>query len=83
MEVSLFHNGLVDSYTSHYPGSVSDFEIIQRNIYWNEENLSKEKGSLLVDSGEHSDKYSRQWSFLADKRYQVILKVLCDIHHNM
>lgn len=79
VEVSVLY-GLAVGCTSHYPGSVSDFQIIQHNIDWNEERLSKEQGNQLVDSGEHSYMYPRKWALLSDQIFQGILEVLHSIH---
>ena len=66
-------NGLALGMTAHYPGSVSDFEILQRNRDWHLRELSK-SGSEgeFVDLGRLSVEYPQMWAVLMDKGYQGV-----------
>lgn len=71
VEVSVLPNGLAAGSTLHYPGSVSDLEILQRNKDWHLRESSKKQGdSDVADIGLMTDKYPQHWAVLMDKGYQ-------------
>ena len=77
VEMSVMPNGLAIGCSDHYPGSVSDLEIIQRMQEWHKQR-SRKKGSdnYLSDTGLYYDRYPNRWAVLADKGYQGLLEFL-------
>ena len=64
-------SGLAVSCSKHYPGSISDLEIMQRMRRVHEKCLRKRRGSeQITDIGPLSAEYPRHWGTVADKGYQ-------------
>lgn len=81
VEVAVLPNGLAISCSPHYPGSVSDFEIVQRQRELHEKLLKKkESDRSIMDVGMHSERYPQDWAVLCDKGYQGLLELLRAIH---
>ena len=77
VEVSVLPNGIALGCTNHYPGSVSDFEIIQRNREWHR-SKSRKSGDehTFADNGMLIDRFPNLWAVLADKGYQGLAEFL-------
>lgn len=81
VEVSVLPTGIAKACSEHYPGSVSDFEIIQRQREFHAKALKKSGDEQnLIDVGLHNTRYPNQWAVLGDKGYQGILEILRGIH---
>lgn len=81
VEVSVLPNGIAVGCTNHFPGSVSDFEILQRNLEWHRCKLNKREGDdLILDSDESREVDKKRWALFVDKGYQGIFEILRGIH---
>lgn len=71
MELTVRSNGLASSYSKHYPGSVSDFNIFQERLQTHMERLKKsEEDEEYEDNFEGAEDWPKHWAILADKGYQ-------------
>ena len=71
VEVSVLPNGLDIGCSKFFPGSVRDFEIIQRGITWHRiVTNKKETESILLDIGMYHGRYPNNWAIFADKGHQ-------------
>lgn len=71
MELTVRSNGLASSYSRHYPGSVSDFNIFQQRIEKHKKRCEKtEEDEDMADNYEGSEEWPKHWAILADKGYQ-------------
>lgn len=73
-------NGLAVACSNHYPGSVSDFEIDQRQRENHEKLLKKESERSIMDVGMYCDRYPTDWAVCCDKGYQGLLELMRAIH---
>ena len=81
VEVGVLPNGLAISCSGHYPGSVSDFEILQRRRSIHTDLIQKQGNERdLVDIGFDVSTYPEQWAVLADKGYQGCQEIFRTIH---
>ena len=71
VEVSVLPNGLAMSCSDHFPGSISDLEIIQRRQDWHKRR-SRKKGddNELTENGLFYNIYKKRWALLADEGHQ-------------
>ena len=70
-------NGLALGMTTHYPGSVSDFEILQRNRDWHLRELAKSGSERdFEDLGRRNVEYPQMWATLIEKGYQRVHEIL-------
>ncbi len=77
VEVSARPNGIASSFSSHYPGSVSDLSIIHERIELCKSRLKKrEEDANYQDEFMLAEKYPNQWAVLMDKGYQGAAGVL-------
>lgn len=80
-EVSVLPCGLAINCTNHSPGSVSDFEMLRRNISFHKSaTKKKDTESEIDDFGELSSEYPSAWAILVDKGYQGIHEILRGVH---
>jgi len=71
MELTVRSNGLASSYSKHYPGSVSDFNIFQQRLEKHKKRLKKtEDDEDYTDNCDGSEEWPNHWAILADKGYQ-------------
>lgn len=76
-EASVLPNGLALFSSKHYPGSVSDIDIMSRNRELHNESLLKGEGETdLTDVGDLSDRFSEYWAPICEKGYQCAAKFL-------
>ena len=78
VEVCVVPNGLAINCCNHYPGIVSDFEIVQRRKDMHEKLLKKKKACELSmsDLEMHYEQYPNSWAVLMDKGYQLLQELL-------
>jgi len=71
MELTVRSNGLASSYSKHYPGSVSDFNIFKQRLEKHKRRLKKtEDDEDYTDNCDGSEEWPNHWAILADKGYQ-------------
>ena len=70
VEASVLPNGLAISVSNHYPGSVSDIEIMREMLHFHDDALEKSGEELAItDIGRGSESYPNRWGVLLDKGY--------------
>lgn len=79
-EVSVLPSGLAIGFTKHYAGSISDIDILHRNIRFHRWAAKKKAAEDMEDNGDSSEEYPTQWAILVDKGYQGGEEFLRVIH---
>ena len=77
VEVSIRPNEISSAFTEHYPGSVSDIEIMHKRLHLHKCRLEKrDEDDGITDDFQMYDKYGNYWDVLMDKGYQGATEVL-------
>ena len=80
-EVSVLPNRIAAQCTEHFPGSVSDIDIIFRNRAFHTTALQKvQEEDKIADVGILSDQYAGAWAVLGDKGYQGAAEFVRIVH---
>lgn len=81
VEVSVLPIGLAISCSAHYPGSVSDIEIMKEMHEWHVKASRKSNAENdVTDIGILSEEYPDSWAVLVDKGYQGSMEFLRTVH---
>lgn len=81
VEVSVTSTGVALGCTKHYPGSVSDLDIMRKNADFHKMELEKlVSEAALEDVGPNKEDHPDHWAVLADKGYQGSSEFVRVIH---
>ena len=76
VEVIFLSNLIAIACSNHYPGSVSDVEIIQQRIEAHKKCLrKKERDRNIPDGRLHFNNYPDEWALYADKGYHCLQEI--------
>ena len=81
VEVSVSPTGIAAQCREHFPGSVSDIDIMYRNRAFHATALQKvQEEDAIADVGILSDQYESAWDVLGDKGYQGTAEFVRIVH---